>query len=156
VRVRVIAVDTRMPAWVASACDDYLTRLNSQLPVALEEIAPAARIPGTAAAAAMAAEGERLLKALRPGEFVSALDERGAQVSTRELAAWLGQRMLDGADLAFVIGGPDGLAPAVLARSRYTLGLSRLTLPHALARVLLTEQLYRAHSILRHHPYHRD
>jgi len=87
---------------------------------------------------------------------VSALDERGAQVSTRELATWLGARMQDGADLAFVIGGPDGLAPAVLARSRYTLALSRLTLPHALARVLLTEQLYRAHSILRGHPYHRD
>lgn len=155
-RVRVIAVGTRMPAWVASACDDYLTRLNSQLPVALEEIAPAARSPATPAASAIAAEGERLLKALRPGQFVSALHERGAQLSTRELAAWLGARMQDGADLAFVIGGPDGLAPAVLARSRYTLALSRLTLPHALARVLLSEQLYRAHSILRHHPYHRD
>jgi len=155
-RLRVIAVGTRMPAWVASACDDYLTRLGSQLPVALEEIAPAARSARTPAASARAAEGARLLKALRPGEHVSALDERGTQLSTRELASWLGQRMQDGVDLALVIGGADGLAPEVLARSRFTLALSRLTLPHALARVLLIEQLYRAHSILKHHPYHRD
>src|SRR6266436_1425219 len=78
------------------------------------------------------------------------------QLSTRELAVWLQERMQQGEDLAFLIGGPDGLAPQVLARGNFTLSLSRLTLPHALARVLLAEQLYRAHSILTHHPYHRD
>jgi 23S rRNA (pseudouridine1915-N3)-methyltransferase len=87
---------------------------------------------------------------------VAVLDERGTQFSTRELAAWLQQRMQQGEDLAFLIGGPDGLAPEVLARGNFTLSLSRLTLPHALVRVLLAEQLYRAHSILSHHPYHRD
>jgi 23S rRNA (pseudouridine1915-N3)-methyltransferase len=154
-RVRVIAVGTRMPAWVVSACRDYLARIAPHLSVSLLEIAPGARGARGAAGRAVALEGERLLGALHPGEHVTALDERGTQLSTSELAAWLGQRMQEGEDLVFLIGGPDGLAPAVLARSRFTLSLSRLTLPHALARVLLTEQLYRAHSILNHHPYHR-
>jgi 23S rRNA (pseudouridine1915-N3)-methyltransferase len=154
-RVRVIAVGTRMPSWVLTACDDYLTRLRSHLPVALTEIAPASRRAG-GAPRAMAREGERLLAALAPAEHVVALDERGRELTTRELAGWLGTRMQQGEDLAFLIGGPDGLAPEVLARSNLRLALSRLTLPHPLARVLLTEQLYRAHCILANHPYHRD
>jgi 23S rRNA (pseudouridine1915-N3)-methyltransferase len=87
---------------------------------------------------------------------VIVLDERGRELTTRELAAWLGSRMQQGEDLAFLIGGPDGLAAEVRSRSDLTLALSRLTLPHALARVLLCEQLYRAHCILANHPYHRD
>jgi len=153
--VRVIAVGTRMPSWVLTACDDYLARLRGSLPVALTEIAPASRRAG-GAPRAMAREGERLLAALAPAEHVIALDERGRELTTRELAGWLGTRMQQGEDLAFLIGGPDGLAPQVLARSHFRLALSRLTLPHALARVLLTEQLYRAHCILGNHPYHRD
>jgi 23S rRNA (pseudouridine1915-N3)-methyltransferase len=154
-RVRVIAIGTRMPSWVRSACDEYLTRLRGSLAVALTEIAPASRRSHDAAQSS-AREGERLLAALLPADHVIALDERGRELTTRELAAWLGSRMQQGADLAFLIGGPDGLAPEVLARSNFTLALSRLTLPHALARVLLAEQLYRAHSILANHPYHRD
>jgi 23S rRNA (pseudouridine1915-N3)-methyltransferase len=155
VRVRVIAVGTRMPSWVRSACDEYLARLRGSLAVALTEIEPASRRAG-GAPRAVAREGERLLAALLPADHVIALDERGRELTTRELAAWLGSRMQQGEDLAFLIGGPDGLAPEVLARSNYTLALSRLTLPHALARVLLAEQLYRAHCILANHPYHRD
>ena len=154
-RVRVIAVGTRMPSWVRSACDEYLVRLRGSLAVALTEIEPASRRAG-GAPRAVAREGERLLAALQPADHVIALDERGRELTTRELAAWLGSRMQQGEDLAFLIGGPDGLAPEVLARSNYTLALSRLTLPHALARVLLAEQLYRAHCILANHPYHRD
>jgi len=154
-RVRVIAVGTRMPSWVRNACDEYLTRLRGSLPIALTEIEPASRRAG-GAPQAVAREGERLLAALMPADHVIALDERGRELTTRELATWLGGRMQQGEDLAFLIGGPDGLAPEVLARSNYTLALSRLTLPHALARVLLTEQLYRAHCILANHPYHRD
>jgi 23S rRNA (pseudouridine1915-N3)-methyltransferase len=156
VRVRVIAVGTRMPEWVRSACDDYLARLRPQLPVSLLQIEPGPRPSGAAAARAVAAEGARLLSALRPGEHVAALDERGTQLSTRELATWLQTRMQEGADLAFLIGGPDGLAADVLGRSQLRWSLSRLTLPHTLVRVLLAEQLYRAHSILTNHPYHRD
>lgn len=153
-RVRVIAVGTRMPAWVRIACDDYLVRLRGSLPVTLTEIEPGLR-RGGGVRPAIAAEGTRLLDALRPTDHVIALDERGTQYSTRELADWLKQRMRAGEDLAFAIGGPDGLAQEVLARSRLTLSLSRLTLPHALVRVLLAEQLYRAHCILVNHPYHR-
>jgi 23S rRNA (pseudouridine1915-N3)-methyltransferase len=155
-RVRVIAVGTRMPAWVRSACHEYLTRLERGLPVALSEIEPAARRSGGTVQQALALEGERLLGALRPADHVVALDERGTQFSTREFAEWLNARMHSGEDLTFVIGGPDGLAREVLTRSQLALSLSRLTLPHALVRVLLAEQLYRAHSLLRNHPYHRD
>lgn len=155
-RARVIAVGTRMPEWVRSACADYLRRLKSSLALQLVEIAPAPRSADGNAQVAIEAEGRRLLAALTPSEHVIALDERGRQLSTRELASWLATRQQQGEDLAFVIGGADGLARAVLARSNFTLALSRLTLPHALARVLLTEQLYRAHCILVNHPYHRD
>jgi len=154
-RVRVIAVGTRMPAWVRSACAEYLARLAGGLAVALTEIAPAARSGAGSARASVAAEGARLLATLKPRDHVIALDERGTQLTTRELASWLKARMHSGEDLAFIIGGPDGLAPGLIARSNMTLALSRLTLPHALARVLLLEQLYRAHGILCHHPYHR-
>jgi 23S rRNA (pseudouridine1915-N3)-methyltransferase len=154
-RVRVLAVGTRMPGWVRSACDDYLSRLQGVLPVTLTEIESGPRRPGGEAQQAIAAEAQRLLRGVHNGDHVIALDERGRQVTTAELATWLGARMQDGRDLSFIIGGPDGLAPEVLARSNFTLALSRLTLPHALVRVLLTEQLYRAHCILTHHPYHR-
>jgi 23S rRNA (pseudouridine1915-N3)-methyltransferase len=155
VRVRVIAVGTRMPSWVRSGCDEYLTRLRGSLAVALTQLEPAARRAG-APRQAIAREGKRLLAALLPADHVIALDERGRELTTRELASWLGSRMQQGEDLAFLVGGPDGLAPEVLARSNFTLALSRLTLPHALARLLLIEQLYRAHCILANHPYHRD
>src|SRR5450755_2610223 len=155
-RVRVIAVGTRMPAWVRSACQDYLARLDAQLHVSVLEIEPGARTAGGAVAKAIAIEAKRLLAALRPGEHVVALDERGTQFSTRELAAWLGARKQAAEDLALLIGGPDGLAPEVLARSNARWSLSRLTLPHALVRVVLAEQLYRAQSVLTNHPYHRD
>jgi 23S rRNA (pseudouridine1915-N3)-methyltransferase len=154
-RVRVIAVGTRMPAWVRGGCDEYLRRLRSGLAVALTEIEVAPR-RAAGAGQAIAREGQRLLAAVLPSDHVIVLDERGRELTTRELARWLGNRMQQGEDLAFLIGGPDGLAPAVRSRSDFTLALSRLTLPHALARVLLCEQLYRAHCILANHPYHRE
>jgi 23S rRNA (pseudouridine1915-N3)-methyltransferase len=155
VRVRVIAVGTRTPAWVKSACQDYLVRL-APLNVSLLEIEAAPRQRASTAARAIAAEGERLLGAVRTGEYLVALDERGKELTTHELASWLKVRMQEGEDLAFMIGGADGLAPAVLGRANFKWALSRLTLPHALVRVLLAEQLYRVHSILANHPYHRD
>jgi 23S rRNA (pseudouridine1915-N3)-methyltransferase len=96
-----------------------------------------------------------LLAALRPQEFVVALDEHGEEFATRDLATWLAARLQAARDLAFLIGGADGLAAEVLERADFKLALSRLTLPHAFARVLLVEQLYRAQSLLDHHPYHR-
>lgn len=154
-RVRLIAVGTRMPAWVRSACDDYLKRLRPALAVTLTEIEPARHSRGSVGRA-VATEAQRLLGALRPADHLITLDEHGREFSTRELADWLRQRMTAAEDLAFAIGGPDGLAPEVHDRSELTLSLSRLTLPHALVRVVLAEQLYRAHCILVNHPYHRD
>jgi 23S rRNA (pseudouridine1915-N3)-methyltransferase len=104
---------------------------------------------------ALRTEATRLLAAVRPQEFVVALDEHGEEFATRELASWLAARLRAGRDLAFLIGGADGLAAEVLARADFKLALSRLTLTHAFARVLLLEQLYRALSLLDHHPYHR-
>jgi 23S rRNA (pseudouridine1915-N3)-methyltransferase len=155
-RVRLIAVGTRAPGWVRTACEDYITRLGSQLPVAVTEIGVSPRSRGVSPERAVSREGERVLAALRRDDYLVALDERGTEFTTRELAAWLKARMQEGVDLAFVIGGPDGLAAEVLARSRRRWSLSRLTLPHALARVVLAEQLYRAMSLIAGHPYHRD
>jgi 23S rRNA (pseudouridine1915-N3)-methyltransferase len=149
-------VGTRPPAWVREACADYIRRLGSRLKVTLVEIEPGPRSSGQSPRKAVEAEGRKLLTTLRPDEWVVALDERGTQMSTRELANWLAGRMSEGRDLAFLIGGPDGFAAEVVARSDMTLSLSRLTLPHALARVVLAEQLYRAMTILTHHPYHRE
>lgn len=147
---------TRPPPWVRTACDDYIRRLGPRLKLALVEVEPGPRSAGQSPRRAVELEARKLLTALRPEEFVVALDEHGTGMSTRELADWLGGRMQDGRDLVFLIGGPDGLAAEVLARSNLSLSLSRLTLPHALVRVVLAEQLYRALSILSHHPYHRD
>jgi 23S rRNA (pseudouridine1915-N3)-methyltransferase len=149
-------VGSRMPKWVREAYEDYITRLGSGLKIKLVEIEPGARSAGRSPAKAMETEGQKLLAALRTEEYVVALDERGAEMTTRELAAWLKTRMQDGRDLAFLIGGPDGFVPEVLARSDFKWSLSRLTFPHALVRVVLAEQLYRAHGVLANHPYHRD
>jgi 23S rRNA (pseudouridine1915-N3)-methyltransferase len=154
-RLRVIAVGTRMPRWVDETVADYTRRLGSKLDVTVQEMPAAARRAGSRGSA-MALEGEGLLARLREGEFVVALDERGRELSTRELATWLAARQRDGRDVAFLIGGPDGLAPGVRERCDFQWSLSRLTLPHALVRVVLAEQLYRAHTILTGHPYHRE
>jgi len=149
-------VGTRPPAWVREAYADYTRRLGSRLKLALVEIEPGPRSAGQSPRKAIEAEARKLMTALRPDEWVVSLDGRGTQMSTRELADWLNGRMREGRDLAFLIGGPDGFAAQVLARSDFSLSLSRLTLPHALVRVVLAEQLYRAVSILTHHPYHRE
>ena len=154
--MRLVAVGSRMPKWVREAYEDYITRLGSGLKVALVEIEPGPRSAGRSPQKAMEAEAQKLLGALRKDEYVVALDERGAEMTTRELAAWLKTRMQDGRDVAFLVGGPDGFAPEVVARSDFKWSLSRLTFPHALVRVVLAEQLYRAHGVLANHPYHRD
>jgi 23S rRNA (pseudouridine1915-N3)-methyltransferase len=156
VRVRLIAVGSRMPKWVREAYEDYITRLGSTLKVSLQEIEPGPRSAGRPPRKAMEVEGQKLLTAVRKEEYVVALDEHGAEMTTRELAAWLQARMQDGRDLAFLVGGPDGFVPEVLARSDFKWSLSRLTFPHALVRVVLAEQLYRAQAVSATHPYHRD
>ena len=145
-----------MPRWVDEVVADYTQRLAGSLKLALVEVPAGQRSSRGDPAQAMQTEGQRILALIKPQEFVVALDERGRQMNTRELASWLSGRMNDGRDLAFVIGGPDGLGAEVLVRSDQKLSLSKLTLPHALVRVVLAEQLYRAHTVLSGHPYHRD
>jgi 23S rRNA (pseudouridine1915-N3)-methyltransferase len=144
-----------MPSWVREAVDEYLKRFGAALRVSIVEI-DAGQRSGTNARRAIEIEGERLLAALRKDEYVVALDERGTEMTTSALAKWLGTRMRDGRDLALLIGGPDGFAPEVLQRADFKWALSKLTFPHALVRVVLAEQLYRAHSLLTNHPYHRE
>jgi len=155
-RIRVLAVGSRMPAWVRETCADYTLRLRSSLKLTLLEIPTGPRGAPRAATAAVRLEAKRLLVALREKEFVVALDEKGDEFTTREFASWLDARRQAGRDVAFLIGGPDGLDAEVFARADFKLALSRLTLPHALVRVLLAEQLYRAQSLLENHPYHRE
>jgi 23S rRNA (pseudouridine1915-N3)-methyltransferase len=155
-KLRVVAVGSRMPKWVREAYDDYITRLSAGLKISLLEIEPGARTASGTPQKAIETEAKRLLAAVRKDEFVVALDEHGTEMTTRELAAWLAIRLRDGSDLAFLIGGPDGLSSDVLKRSDFKWSLSRLTFPHALVRVVLAEQLYRAHGVLANHPYHRD
>jgi 23S rRNA (pseudouridine1915-N3)-methyltransferase len=139
-----------MPEWVSTAFTDYTRRLKSSMRVDLEEI-PQARDKGRA----RADEEKRLLD--RVGDdYLVALDEHGRSLTTVELSKWLAQRQQDGRDLCFVIGGPDGLGAGILDKAALRWSLSGLTLPHAMVRVILAEQLYRAHSVLHNHPYHRE
>ena len=155
-RIRILAIGTRVPRWAQEACAEYLQRLQAAFQIELIEIAAGKRSPGIDPSRAIQRESTQLARHLRPADHVVALDERGRELTTRTLASWLGARRSQGSDVALLIGGPDGLTPEIRARSHETLSLSRLTLPHALARVVLIEQLYRAHSILAGHPYHRD
>lgn len=152
----VLAVGTRPPGWVREAFDDYARRLQSRLPVRLTEIAPGRRGKGLSTARAMEEEGQRLLGALKPADHLVMLDEHGRERTSVELSRWLGERLQARSGLAFAIGGPDGFGAEVRARAQESFALSRLTLPHALVRVVLIEQLYRAVTLLDGHPYHRE
>jgi 23S rRNA (pseudouridine1915-N3)-methyltransferase len=155
VKLRVLAAGTRLPGWVDAACADYGKRFASDLKFELIEVPLAQRGVRADMARAVAREGEKMLSAIRADDFVVALDVRGKTMSTAELASWLSARTQEGRDLAFLIGGPDGLARACLDRANLRLSLSALTFPHSLARLMLVEQLYRAYSLGKGHPYHR-
>lgn len=155
-KLHLVAVGHKMPGWIKAGFDDYARRMPPDLPLSLTEIKPGHRVAGEDGVRARQIEAERILAMLPAGCVAVVLDERGMQATTRELAAWLGDWMADGASPVFVIGGADGLDDSVRARAGKMLGLSKLTLPHALARVILAEQLYRAVCIMKGHPYHRD
>jgi 23S rRNA (pseudouridine1915-N3)-methyltransferase len=152
----VVAVGNRMPAWVDTAVADYAKRMGRDQPLELVEIRAASREGGVPAARAMAQEAKSIRAAIPRDARLVVLDERGADTTTRALSQHMEKWMAGGDDVAFVIGGADGLAPELKASAHQTLRLSSLTLPHALARVLLAEQLYRAMSLLKNHPYHRE
>ncbi|MGH8501307.1 MAG: 23S rRNA (pseudouridine(1915)-N(3))-methyltransferase RlmH [Gammaproteobacteria bacterium] len=153
-RLRLLAVGTRVPDWVSAGFQDYARRLPPQWGFSLKEIPASKRRPPDPARC-KADEGARLLAALTTPARVIALDERGRAWRTEDLALRLEAWLQSGQDVAFMIGGPDGLAPVCLERADERWSLSALTLPHALVRVIVAEQLYRASTMLRNHPYHR-
>ena len=145
-----------MPAWILEGYQEYVRRMPPEIRVELVELKPEERTSGKTRDKAKALEGARILAAVPEGAELIALDEKGRTVTTQGLSVMLTGWMRDGAHPAFVIGGADGLSDEVRERSARLVSLSSLTLPHALVRVVLAEQLYRAWSILARHPYHRE
>jgi len=154
-RLVVAAIGQRQPAWADAAWDDFAKRFPADCRLELKALKAEPR-PGKTAAQCMAAEAQRLEAALPKGARRVILDERGTRLTTAQLAERLQFWRGDGRDVALLIGGPDGLDPALKASADETLRLSDLTLPHAFARVLLAEALYRAWSVVQGHPYHRE
>jgi 23S rRNA (pseudouridine1915-N3)-methyltransferase len=156
VHIRLIAVGDRQPTWVDSAFDDYVARLPRQWQFRLDIIATAKRHKSSPVDKAIQTESEKILSRTKPADHVVVLDELGRQFSSRELARRLDDWQAVGEDLVFVIGGPDGVSATLKERANTCWSLSKLTLPHGLARVLFAEQIYRAWSLLTGHPYHRE
>ena len=155
-RLLIVAVGQRLPDWAQAAWDDYAKRFPPELRVELKAIKTEPRAGGKTAVQCMAAERVRIEAALPKHAHTVVLDERGAALTTRALAARLRDWQRSGDDTVLLIGGPDGLDAALRSAAHERIRLSDLTLPHALARVLLIEQLYRAWSINAGHPYHRE
>ena len=154
-RLLIVAVGQRVPDWASSAYDDYAKRFPPEIKVELKAVKTEPRGSKTLETL-VAAERERITAAIPKGMRVVVLDERGTSLTTKALAERLTSWQLSGDDVALVIGGPDGLEPAFRQAAHERIRLSDLTLPHAMVRVLLIEQLYRAWSVNAGHPYHRE
>lgn len=154
-KLYIVAVGDKLPGWAETAVAEYVKRMPREARIEIIAVRPEKRA-GQSAERIKTLEAARILEKCPTHARLVALDEHGKQASTRELAQSLEGWLQSGRDTALVIGGADGLAPDLLARAESTLALSRLTLPHALARVLLAEQLYRAWTLLANHPYHRE
>lgn len=155
-RLHIVAVGSRLPEWANTACDEYLKRLPRGYEAQLAEVKAEPRTSGKSTEQLMAAEAQRLRAVIPRGARFVALDERGQDVNTAKFASRLRTWLDSGVPTVFLIGGPDGLDPAIKADCELLLRLSSFTLPHALARVLFAEQLYRAAAVLTGHPYHRE
>jgi 23S rRNA (pseudouridine1915-N3)-methyltransferase len=154
-RLMVVAAGTKLPDWVNAGFEEYAGRFTRDYKLELKEIALGQRAGASSPAQAIAKEGEKMLAALPQGAYVVAMQVGGKNISSEQLAQFLQQRARDGRDVVFCIGGPEGLAPEVDSRADFRWSLSGLTLPHALARVVVAEALYRAVMIIKGHPYHR-
>ena len=154
-RIHLIAISHRRAGWERDGYREYSRRMPPELALELHEIAPSKRTKGVPAGRGIDDEGRRILAAVPGGARIVALAERGAAWTTLELARRIEDWMRDGRALALLIGGADGLAPACVEAAEHRWSLSPLTLPHGLARIVVAEQLYRASTIRRGHPYHR-
>jgi 23S rRNA (pseudouridine1915-N3)-methyltransferase len=155
VRIKLIAVGSKMPRWVEDGWHEYAKRLPSELPLELHEISLKTRGKNVDVARLIRQEGEAMLAKVQPGDRVVTLEMTGRPWSTEQLAAELERWRLDARNINLMVGGPEGLAPEVCARSEQRWSLSPLTLPHPLVRILIGEQIYRAWTLLSGHPYHK-
>jgi len=156
VRIELISVGHKLPNWAQEGTRTYLKRLPAGCPVRLNEIPSAPRGKNADIDRVKTMEAERIERAIPSGARVILFDERGRDHDTRRWAASLGDWLVEGRDVALVIGGPDGVSKSLRQRADETWRLSALTLPHPLVRVLVAEQLYRAWSLHQNHPYHRE
>ena len=154
-KLKIISVGHKMPTWVETACAEYIKRMPRELALEIIEIKPDKRADGKKNAAVQAAEAKRILKAAN-NDYLVACDERGTEKTTVELASTMQLWQEMGRDISILVGGADGLDPALIKQANWRWSLSKLTLPHAFVRVLLTEQLYRAHTVIQNHPYHKE
>lgn len=154
-KVKVIAVGSKMPQWVETAVAEYSKRLPKDCALEVIEIAPGHRGKGTNKEVAMNQEAEAIRKALKPSDHIVTLEVLGQAWSTEKLAKQLEGWRYQGNDTALIVGGPDGLHPSILKLAKQRWSLSALTLPHPMVRIILAEQIYRAWTILQGHPYHK-
>ena len=153
--IQLIAVGEKMPAWVQQGYAEYAKRIPPECSLSLTEITPGKRGKNADIARAMRDEGQRMLAAIPKGAFVIALEVDGRNWSTEQLAGELEGWMNLGSDVALLVGGPEGLSAEAKSAAQQKWSLSPLTLPHPLVRVVVAEQIYRAWSVMRNHPYHR-
>ncbi len=154
-KLRIISVGHKMPGWVETACADFTKRMPRELSVEIIDIKPEKRAAGNSTENIQLIEAKRILEAAGR-DYLIACDERGQEVTTLQLADKMKSWQTLGRDVSIAIGGADGLHASLKQQADWLWGLSKLTLPHAFVRVLLAEQLYRAHSVIQNHPYHRE
>lgn len=154
-KLRIISVGHKMPDWVETACAEYIKRMPRELDTEIIEIKPDKRAAGKNSEVVQEAEAKRILEAANK-DFLIVLDEHGQEVTTTQLANKLSQWQSLGKDVSLVIGGADGIHTSLKQKADWLWSLSKLTMPHAMVRVVLAEQLYRAYTVIQHHPYHRE
>jgi 23S rRNA (pseudouridine1915-N3)-methyltransferase len=155
-KLLILAVGNKMPSWITEGFNEYTKRMPREAKIELVEIKPEPRTTGKNIPQIMEAEAQRIRAALPGNALLIALDERGIHLTTKQLTQQMKDWMGGGRDVVFIIGGADGLHESIRASANQLLALSAMVLPHGMVRVLLAEQLYRAHSLLHNHPYHRE
>ena len=158
-KLRIISVGHKMPGWVETACTEYVKRMPREACIEIIDIKPEKRAAGNSTENIQLIEAKRILDAIGK-DYCIALDEHGQEVTTLQLAerfkSWQNGEATAGRDIALIIGGADGLHSSVKQKSDWLWALSKLTMPHAMVRIMLAEQLYRAYSVIINHPYHRE
>lgn len=155
-KLLILAVGNKMPSWISEGFNEYTKRMPREAKIELIEVKPEPRTTGKSVAQIMEAEAQRIESALPKEVTRVVLDERGTHFTTKQMSQKMHDWLAGGRDVAFIIGGADGLHESLRGGAQQLLALSAMTLPHGMVRVLLAEQLYRAYSLLHNHPYHRE